>query len=110
MKIVLPHLAIALLSVVAPALAVMYDCFGTIIDGDVVKRAEASHEYASTSKVALIKEDSKIPYTYFDIHTTGQYSERYTGFACFVDTAMTKPDVRKHHEETWWPCNRLTSS
>ncbi|CAD6504511.1 BgTH12-00021 [Blumeria graminis f. sp. triticale] len=105
MKIVLPHLAIALLSIVAPALAVIFDCSGVIINGDVVRRVQATGNRASISKSSFIHGDSTRTYEYFDIHPNGQYSRDYTGFACFSDTSLPKPDVREHREDAWWPCS-----
>ncbi|CCU74492.1 unnamed protein product [Blumeria hordei] len=106
MKKFLLHLAIALMSVVTPAVAVMYDCSGDLIDGSIVEAEEKRVARGSTSKVCLINPDSTQTFQYFDIKTSGYHSNEYTGFRCFMGTGMTKPDVRKKQGDTWWPCDR----
>ncbi|EPQ64157.1 putative secreted effector protein [Blumeria graminis f. sp. tritici 96224] len=75
MKLILPHLAIALLGVVTPALAVMYDCSGVLIDGSDVAAQMEIWTRQFKSFTSTLEDGTNKSYKYFKISPRRHFTE-----------------------------------
>ncbi|SZE99267.1 unnamed protein product [Blumeria hordei] len=100
------HLAIALMSVVMPALAVTFNCSGYKIDESVVAREMKKRIRQNDLSQSTLGSHSTTFYKYFDITTSGLTSSSSTGFRCYTNTGTNSPDVREWDGVSWTPCSQ----
>ncbi|CAD6504498.1 BgTH12-00008 [Blumeria graminis f. sp. triticale] len=106
MKIVLSHLAIALLRVFTPALALTFDCSGVKIHESEVTRQKQEWDRNPNPPRDTLSDGTSNRYSYFEISTSLPFYQIGTYYRCYIDTGMPQPDVREWDGSTWKPCTR----
>ncbi|CCU74491.1 unnamed protein product [Blumeria hordei] len=100
------HLAIALMSVVMPALAVTFICNGCRIKGSDVEEAVNRRTGQGYLLQATLGGDSTSTYDYIDITRKGKATDSTSGYRCYIGTNLPSPDVRVWVGNKWAPCSR----